>query len=168
MSNMVYLMCSLPSLTFGQVPPISLDEFQSNAQSQLSAKHFKMLKVVDLHQVDRQRTKGVLPGLVDMLEEVQQDLSEIREARIRKRSPKLLSLQSIILDANPLEREKRIMQWQWDELEALESGETFTLTEVLVYQLKLQIVCRLHSFNVERGAEVLASVIDPSAKEEVQ
>jgi hypothetical protein len=57
------------------------------------------------------------------------------------------------------------MQWQWEELDSIVSGKAFTLTEIMVYKLKLQILWRLDSFNSDKGAQVLASVVDPSKKQ---
>ena len=81
MSNMVYLMTSLPSLTFGQVPPISIDEFNRDAKNQLSARHFKRLQSVDIQQMDA--SKGGLKNVASLLNDVQHDLSEIRDAKAR-------------------------------------------------------------------------------------
>ena len=164
MSNVVYLMTSLPSLTFGQVPPISIDEFNRDAKSQLSAKHFKILESVDIQKINA--TKGGLENIASLLNDVQQELSEIRNAKAQKRQPKLERLPKTVITGNPLVREEKIMQWQWEELDTIEAGKTFTLTEVLVYKLKLQIISRLHSFDKEKGAQVLASVVNPSKNKE--
>ena len=58
MSNLVYLMCSLPALTFGQNPTITLDEFNKDAKSQLSTKHFKKLEAADIRKSDSNGTKS--------------------------------------------------------------------------------------------------------------
>ena len=164
MSNMVYLMTSLPSLTFGQEPPISIDEFNRDAKSQLSARHFKRLESVDIQLMDA--AKGGLKNITSLLNDVQNDLTEIRDAKAQKRQPKLERLPKTVLTGNPLVREEQIMQWQWEELNTIEAGKTFTFTEVLVYKLKLQIISRLHSFDKEKGAQVLASVVNPSKNKE--
>lgn len=164
MSNLVYLMTSLPSLTFGQVPPISIDEFNRDAKSQLSARHFKIVESIGIQLMDAK--KGGMRNVVALLNDVQQDLSEIRNAKVQKRQPQLERLPKTVLSGNPLLREEQIMQWQWEELDTIEAGKTFTLTEVLVYKLKLQIISRLHSFDKEKGAQVLASVVNPSKNKE--
>jgi len=164
MSNLVYLMTSLPSLTFGKVPPISIDEFNSDAKSQLSARHFKIVESVDMQKMNA--AKGGLKSIKSLLNDVQHDLSEIRNANAQKRQPKLERLPRTVLAGNPLVREKKIMQCQWEELDSIEAGKTFTLTEVLVYKLKLQIITRLHSFDKEDGAKVLKSVINPQKNKE--
>jgi hypothetical protein len=157
-------MTSLPSLTFGQVPPISIEEFNRDARSQLSARHFKVLQAVDIQHMDA--TKGGLKNVISLLNDVQHDLTEIRDAKTQKRQPKLERMPNTVMTGNPLVREEQIMQWQWEELDTIEAGKTFTFTEVVVYKLKLQIISRLHSFNQEKGAKVLASVVNPSKNKE--
>lgn len=166
MSNLVYLMSSLPSLTFGQVPPITMDEFTRDARSQLSAKHFKKLELVDIFQSTDSKGKVGLKSVSTMLAEMQKDISEIRSAKTQKRTPGLEHLPRNVITANPLEREKLIMRWQWEELDTIQAGEMFTLTDVMVYKLQLQILNRLDSFDKEKGSQVLASVVNPPKKEE--
>ncbi len=81
MSNVVYLMCSLPSLTYGQVPPVSIDEFSHDARSQLSAKHYKLLESVDIQKMDGSLSKRGVKSIVTLLDDVKYDLSEIRNAK---------------------------------------------------------------------------------------
>ena len=167
MSNLVYLMSSLPSLSFGQVPPITMEEFTQDAKSQLSAKHFKKLEPVDIYKATDSKGKVGLKSIGAMLDEMQEDISEIRAAKTQKRAPGLQRLPQTIINANPLEREKLIMKWQWEELDTIQAGEVFTFTEVMIYKLRLQILNRLNSFNKEQGKQVLASVVNPPKKEEV-
>ncbi|PKQ65019.1 hypothetical protein BZG02_04055 [Labilibaculum filiforme] len=166
MSNLVYLMSSLPSLTFGEVPPISILEFNQDAKNQLSTSQFNNLELIDIQGVSGETSKVGVKSIVAMLKGVQDDICEIRKARTQDRMPKLERLSAKEIQGTPLERERKIMQYQWEELESIEVGKTFTLIEVMVYKLKLQILSRLYSFNTEKGAQVLASVVNPSKKEE--
>nr|WP_321450524.1 DUF2764 family protein [uncultured Carboxylicivirga sp.] len=166
MSNLVYLMCSLPSLSFGQVPPITMEEFTQDVKSQLSAKHFKKLEPVDIYHTAGSEGIAGLKSIGTMMEEMQTDISEIRSAKAQKRVPSLQHLPQSVIHANPLEREKLIMRWQWEELDTIQAGESFSFTEVMVYKLRLQILNRLNSFDKERGAQVLASVVNPAKEEE--
>ncbi len=163
MSNMVYLMTSLPSLSLGEAPPITIDEFNDDAKRELSSRHFKALQSVDIQKLE---AKIGVKNISSLLETIKEDLSEVRTAKAQSRQakPELLPLNAF--RGNPLEREMNIMQWQWEELQDIEAGKTFTLTEVLVYKLKLQLVERLYSFNKVRGAEVLASVVNPGKNKE--
>lgn len=164
MSNMVYLMTSLPSLTFGQVPPISIEEFKQDASKQLSGRHYRALEAVDIQLLEAKQ--GGVKSITSLLDDVQNDLLEVRNTKAYNRQPKLNRIPKNVIAGNPLEREQNMMKWQWEELDSIEAGKTFTLTEVLVYKLKLQILIRLHSFNEAKGAEVLASVVNPSSGKE--
>ncbi|QIA09094.1 DUF2764 family protein [Draconibacterium halophilum] len=160
---MVYLMTSLPALSFGQVPPITIDEFNKDAKKQLSAKHFKALQSVDIQKLN---SKVRVQQISSLIKTIKEDLSEIREAKAKNRQAKTERLPKKALKGNPLEREMNIMHWQWEELQDIEAGKTFTLTEVLVYKLKLQLVERMYSFDKKKGAKVLASVVDPGKNKE--
>ncbi|WP_430812567.1 MULTISPECIES: DUF2764 family protein [unclassified Carboxylicivirga] len=166
MSNLVYLMSSLPSLSFGQVPPITMDEFTHDAKNQLSARHFKKLEAVDAYQMPDAGGKHALQRFSRLINKMQEDISEIRTARVHKRTPGLAHLPRTVITANPLEREKLIMRWQWEELDTIQAGEMFTLTDVMVYKLRLQILNRMNSFDAEKGSQVLASVVNPPKKKE--
>ncbi len=163
MSNMVYLMTSLPSLSLGEAPPITIDEFNDDAKHQLSSRHFKALQSVDIQKLE---AKVGVKNISSLLETIKEDLSEVRTAKAQSRRAKPERLPLNALRGNPLEREMQIMQWQWEELQDIEAGKTFTLTEVLVYKLKLQLVERLYSFDKVKGAEVLASVVNPGKNKE--
>ncbi|MFV0590879.1 MAG: DUF2764 family protein [Draconibacterium sp.] len=160
---MVYLMTSLPSLSLGETPPITLDEFNDDAKKQLSARHFKMLESTDIQKLNS--NVGV-KSISSFLQNIQEDLLEVRNAKTQKRKSRTDHLPDTVLKGNPFEREMNILQWQWNQLLDIEAGKTFTLTEVLVYKLKLQIVSRVHSFNKEKGAEILASVVNPKKNRE--
>lgn len=165
MSNLVYLMSSLPSLSFGQRPPISLGEFNVNAQKQLSDKLFQRLQLTNIRGSEEDWEKGVGGKIKDLLKQLQQDRTELRNSRRQHRRPELDHLNKKLVELNPLERERTIMQWVWEELDAIEFGKTFSFTEVMVYKLKLQILHRLNSFNTERGEKLLAAVVNPTLSE---
>lgn len=165
MSNLVYLMSSLPSLSFGQRPPISLGEFNDNAQKQLSDKLFQRLQLTNIRGTEEDWKKGKCGKIECLLKELQHDRIELRNSRRQHRRPELDHLNKTLVELNPLERERTIMQWVWEELETIEFGKTFSFTDVMVYKLKLQILHRLNSFNTERGEKILAAVVNPTLSE---
>jgi hypothetical protein len=165
MSNVVYLISSLPALTFGQSPPISPDTFHREAEEQLSSKNYEILRALDLKTFDIAE-HGKLKGFAELIEHQKVDLLEIRNAKENERSPEIITLSKSLLKKNPLEREKSILKWQWDQLTNIDSIESFTITEVFVYKLKLQILHRLNSFSEEKGMKILKSVIEPPQKTE--
>ena len=166
MLNEVYLMSSLPSLSFGQTPPIAFEEFNNMAKSELSASSFKVLEQVSMQGMEGKGNKAKLKSLRKMQSGLLKDISEIRNSRVKKRKANLALLPDTVLEVNPLEREMQIMQWQWENLDDLVAGKNFTLTDVIIYKLKLQLLYRMHSFSRERGERVLDSVVNPDKKRE--
>lgn len=165
MANVVYLISSLPSLTFGQSPPISLENFHSEAQAQLSSNSYKKLQQLDLKDISK-TDPGQLKRFVEASAQLHADAMEIRHAKNDQRTAAISALPRQVLEQNPLEREKSMMKWQWEQLTQIDSGETFTFTEVLVYKLKLQILHRLNSFSKTKGLEILDAVLAPAKNRE--
>lgn len=153
-------------MSFGQTPPITLEEFRNMAKSELSTRCFEVLEQVSMREMDGKDSKAKLKSLSKMQSGLLKDISEIRNSRTEKRLASLALLKDNVLDVNPLDREMQIMQWQWENLDAIVSGKSFTLTEVIIYKLKLQLLFRIHSFSRERGKEVLDSVVNPDKKKE--
>ncbi len=164
MSNLIYLITSLPSLSFGQPPPLSFDQFYLDAKEQLSNKDFETLHKIDLQLFDPEKFSA-LKEFFPYMEALKWEMNNLREARKNDRTPTLLSLPKNMLDQNPLEREKTIMKWQWDLLSDLDMTDPFSLKVVFVYKLKLQILHRLYSFNPSKGLEILEVVVNPPKKE---
>lgn len=165
MANVVYLISSLPSLTFGQSPPVTLESFHSEAKAQLSSKNYEKLHQLDLKDISK-TDPGQLKHFVEANGQLHADAMEIRNAGNNERSAAISTLPRQVLEQNPLEREKSMMKWQWEQLTQIDSGETFTFTEVLVYKLKLQILHRLDSFSKPKGLEILESVVAPAKNRE--
>jgi hypothetical protein len=50
MANMIYLLSSLPSLSFDQHPSITMEEFLSDAKAQLGSGRFQKLESLDFYK----------------------------------------------------------------------------------------------------------------------
>lgn len=162
MINEVYLISSLPALSFGKAPPITINEFTTMAHAELTQKNCKVLGEIDLQNIDGNGngTSSLAGKIYPLLEELQQELAGIRQAKSQGQTAKTDLLPASVLKANPLEREIQIMQCLWETLDDSAQGKTFTMHEVLVYKLKLQLLHRLHSFDTDKGASVLASIVN--------
>ena len=160
MANVVYLLSSLPSLSFGHSPPISMKNFLSEAKLQLSAHDYIKVSDIDLNDMASNKF-GKLKSLVAAMELLKADQLEMRHARLNDRTAAIKTLPVSIADENPLEREKSMMRWQWDQLSELDSSTQFYLSEVFAYKLKLQILLRLDSFNEEKGSKLLGKLVNP-------
>ena len=62
-------------------------------------------------------------------------------------------LEQIIGEGTPLEKEIRIMQYQWDKLEDFSAGHYANFEALVTYKIKLMILLRWWSFQVEKGLE---------------
>lgn len=161
MVDAVYLISSLPTLTCGCVPPISEEEFMHDVAMQLSKNAINMVNCADIKTTNWESLVGKLSSFVDLMSDLQKDKAAIRTAKKQKQAPKVGTLPKTVVNENPLDREKSIMQMQWDELTSLEAGDPFSFNHVLIYKLKLQLIQRLHSFDSQKGAAIFASVVNP-------
>ena len=57
----------------------------------------------------------------------------------------------IIGQGNPLDREIRLLKYQWSELETLSVGHFADSEALFTYKLKLLLLVRLWSFDQQRG-----------------
>jgi hypothetical protein len=162
MSNVVYLIAGLPSLTYGRPATVSLAEFTDVAREQLSESEYNQLELLDIRDLGKATQISGLKSVGELFGELQTDKFEIRKARQQERTPNVLNIPRKVLDQNPLEIEKHFMKALWDELDSIGSLQSFTLTEVFVYKLKLQILERMNTFNKEKGLGILEAVVNPS------
>ncbi len=162
MSNVVYLITSLPSLTFGHPAPVTLESFMQDASLQLPGSEYKKLEALDIRQLSSAKDFGNLNSAVTLIEELEADKLEIRLAKKQLRTPNILTIPGKVMEKNPLELEEYLMKTLWDELDSIDAMEHFTITEVFVYKLKLQILERLDSFDKAKGLEILEKVVYPS------
>lgn len=165
MSNLVYLVSSLPSLSFGQTPPMSLESFESEAKEQLTSAEFDALCKLDLKNLGETDSSN-LKQFRELIMQLNADILEVRNAKVSHRAADIHTLSKVVFEQNPLEREMSIMKWQWEQLTNIDFGETFSFTVVLVYKLKLRILHRINSFNADKGMEILESIVKPPKKME--
>ncbi len=165
MLSAVYLISSLPTLSFGEKPPISMDEFMHDVSLQLSKKKAAKVEQINIQHLDKNSISRKLNSMIAFQNDMQYDLEVIRKAERANSTPNIKSLSKTIVDSNPLEREELLMKLLWDALSSIEFVESFTLTEIMIYKLKLQILERLHSFDADKGKAVFDSVVNPQTIE---
>lgn len=160
MLSAVYIISSLPALSFGEKPPISMDEFIHDISSQLSKKNFSKVAHIDIRDINKTSAGSKLNSVAALQNSIQDDLGLIRKTKRDNNLPKLNILSKVLIESKPLERERLLMKLYWDELSSIEFGESFTLAEVMIYKLKLQILERLNSFNTEKGRTIFESLVN--------
>lgn len=169
----VYLMCSLPALSYGKEPPVSMEDFMVQVRNELGARKARRLEAISIQDLQppakdskgKSKRSGKLAQLQNAL---LADMTEIRKARVEERAAKMEALPPTLAGLNPLQREMGIMKWQWEELDALSRGKEFTLKDVILYKLRLELLIRMSSFSKQRGAAIMDGVVNPALNPEAQ
>ena len=171
-----YLMSSLPHLTFRntaeeqervlgllrsyggstaeKLSPIQL--LDEEARKFLSPADFSVFQQMTLQNIHaaafRDRQNAVLAAYSAFSLELKTALREWRllpgESERKAANEKLAT---VLGTGNPLEREVRLMKYQWDTLEALSAGHFADVAALFSYKIKLMILLRWWSFDREQG-----------------
>ena len=171
-----YLMSSLPNLSFrqteetkGQVLSLlkkyagntagtlsPLEILDSEAQKYLSASDFAIFQKISLNNIHeeafRNHRSKVLTAFSNFIFELKDSLKKWRIAQ-KEGQKKAINhkFESITAEGTPLEKEIRMMKYQWDKLEELSIGHFADFDALVIYKMKLMILLRWWSFNVEKG-----------------
>lgn len=173
-----YLMSSLPNLVFQNTDEtkrrvigllqkyagVASDEINpaeildSEAQKFLDPATFNIFQKINLrniHELEFQKNKSTV---LSTFSKFTFDLKEkIRQSRISQKGNEKSSkgsLEKLIDQGTPLEKEIQIIKYQWEKLEELSVGHHADLEALITYKIKLMILLRWWSFNVEKGFEI--------------
>lgn len=170
MSNVIYLVTGLSpyfsSLDKSKLPFKNLAEFDANAREQLSESEYKKMTSCNIRSINDWSGKGALRAYITDSQNLQKDIIKFRKAKQDEYRPNLSHLPESIIALNPLEREIAIMKWQWERLSDVEFLQNFTLTEIIIFRLKFQLVLRYQSFDTNKGSQLLEEVLKRAKSKE--
>jgi hypothetical protein len=170
-----YFIATLPGLTYGEAPPISLEEFLDQCSYQIGAGDASLLKYCTLDITSFLETFVGENGLNIKTGSPFVDAYLRREWRMRlallaARSEKLkrewpaylspelsgdedsaASAKAASAISNPFEAELLLDRERWEAIEAVEGGEHFSVNTVYAYALKLALMERRLKFHVDKG-----------------
>jgi hypothetical protein len=169
-----YLVAQLPSLVYGQEPPVSSAYFQNLARTQLSARDAALLALVCLDPAPgagRPSYAEAAPpsgsGFIDAWRNWERalrlNLARFRAARLKREGAAPVDPPADPPDAagaaqgalagadNPLEAELFLDRARWDAIERFQGIPAFSRDAVYAYLLKLLILERRASFKAETG-----------------
>lgn len=177
--NLEYITSSLPYLTFqdtgevrSKVSSLLLKYDGSSAEEKslvtileteagkfLNAKNFKLFSQINLNSIHnsafRQSKVGVLTAFANYVFAMKQDIKQLRIARKNDTEQSLLNKTTIpITPGNPLDEELQLLKLQWNKLETLSSGHYANFSALIIYKLKLQVLLRWWSFDMEKGFDI--------------
>lgn len=162
MSAYYYTVSSLPLLQWGSEPELELEEFFEICRTQVP----ENLMCYITGSIDTEGESDFFHPVLHSWKMFDTMLRyELAEQRSKKlnissenyknndgTSPLIAEAVRLAVSAeSPLEAEKILMQAQWEYLDELETGFFFSLENLIVYSLKLQILIRNRAFSSESG-----------------
>jgi hypothetical protein len=167
-----YLVAQLPSLVYGQEPPMSSGHFRDLARAQLSAEDaaFLALLSLDPRPEGRPPAGAEAPSGSDFIDKwrdweraLRLNLARLRASRLKREGgapvdPPVVpadaataALQALAAAENPLEAEILLDRARWSAIERFQGIPGFSRDVVYAYLLKLLILERRASFKAETG-----------------
>lgn len=155
-----YLVASLPYLQFNRPLPTSKDLFLSECRKWLSPKDLDIITKTNIKDFEIVTTDPeVMKNWKSFDIELRESLAGLRKERkasiLEKKSTK-----GIYGEEDPLVLERKIEKKRWDYLDELELGNHFDMNIIIIYSLKLQILERLASFDMEKGRSRFESLCE--------
>jgi hypothetical protein len=173
-SRYYYFAATLPGLQWGSAPPSSSEEFLLRAARNLEASDVAVLEKASLSSVswENMRDEGLIKR-GDLLDRyyawergLRNELVRLRAQRLGWDAGKFLHPKALgdettciraasaaFLAADPLESELVLERERWAYIDSLAPYQSFDMSSLVAYRLKLLILERIASFDVERGEE---------------
>ncbi|MDR0669082.1 MAG: DUF2764 domain-containing protein [Treponema sp.] len=163
-----YLVAQLPSLVYGQEPPMSSVHFLDLARTQLSAEDAALLSLLEPRTGAGPRAEGPSgSGFIDTWRvwerALRLNLARLRASRLKRDGAAPVDPPADPADAaavahgalaaaeNPLEAEIFLDRARWNAIERFQGIPAFSRDAVYAYLLKLLILERRASFKAETG-----------------
>jgi hypothetical protein len=155
MDKYFYFISQLPFLKFQEKPPISREDFLSQAVKWLSPKNFKALSRVAIDNFEFNDGDSHLTKKYKIFEaELRQAIVSLRSGASASGTGRIAGEVKSAAGGNPLEREINIFRLRWKFIEEQQAGHIFDLGCLELYFLKLQILETLSEFDKEKGTAV--------------
>jgi hypothetical protein len=154
MDKYYYLIAQLPLLKFGEQTYLDKNVFLEEAKKWLSEEEFVKLKEADIDDLEEKGQTPFAKGYKEFELDLRESLAAYRESKKNKQEYQARPvLEKNILEGNPLEVEKKLFLYRWQQVDDLSQGNNFNLEAVIAYFVKLQILEKVLSFNKEKGTK---------------
>jgi len=170
-----YVITSLPYLSVNEKPPIRKDDFLSVCKRYLKTDDFKILRSIDLSEVEYDKApldiirrffsweSGVRNALVKLrAERLGLDSDDFIRGDISDHSTGYFAEEAFNADS-PLTAEDILNKARWKYLDDLEFGHYFDIEILVIFFIKLQILERISLFDAIKGQEKLNAVLTQGA-----
>lgn len=170
-----YFAGSLPTVFWGEKPPVSLADFDTDAQRLLAPEDYAMVQALDLlgdgeaHRLDAVRQyqdfeNSLRNAWLDHRKKSRPDAADFRRGYPDFYSEIAPALAQANSAADPLEAEKIIDRLRWNKLDDLSAGHYFDLEYIALYKLKLLIAGKYGQCDAAAGNVVLEEILSALQK----
>ena len=164
MASYYYLIASLPELRADGDMPITYEEFLSLCQSNVSEKDYEILKNLSLDSKEGPLVKdwANFYGMLTKELNYQRSLNLGKSYSSAYDKDGLISqvVNSALSAKNPLEAEKLLLEYEFDNLDSLVGLHMFDDHVLFGYAIKLKLLERLTSFEQDKGKAEFQSLFD--------
>lgn len=162
MDKFYYIVSQLPTLFYDKESFMTIDRFMEEAGKWLAHRDYRILSMVDMNDTSQDMEGPRLWRDYRAFEKrFREDLAAWRKSLRSGQEYKPVHFpSSLVNEGNPLEVEKKLLEYRWNTIEAWEREHDFDLEFLILYLLKLQILRRLASFNKDKGMEVFQEVVN--------
>ena len=161
-----YFSASLPEIRPGEVPPLTLAEFDADAELQLTPRHYARMTAED-------PATRVYGGMRRFEEYLRTRIAEKRAEKL-KIPADLPEPESFFGEVDteiaaaaqldPAERERAIDGLRWRMLDELSSGSDFDFDHICAYRAKLRLAEKYRGRNAKIGREHFDSAVREMAE----
>ena len=162
-----FFSASLPELRPGETPPLTLAEFDADAELQLTPRHYALMTAED----PKARVFGAMRRFEEYLR------TRIAERRAEKLGipadfpePEEFHMEvdaalGQLAALNPAERERALDALRWKMLDELTVGSDFDFDHICAYRIKLRLGEKYRGRNAETGREHFDSAVRSMAEQ---
>lgn len=159
-----YFIASLSVLSFGQKPPLSVEEYFSRCEEALHPEDAKAVRDAVMEKISAK--SGVAAVWCGLRHDLKNELAFARAVRAgkdplqyvrgeRSSDSRLKEAAAEALNArDPLEAQQAFDRRAWELLDELENGHFFDADNAVVYGLRLNILARYEDIVSPKGKEV--------------
>jgi hypothetical protein len=161
MDKYYYIIAQLPRLVFNKPDGHSEKDFLAEAGKWLGKRDLGILSSIDLDgSAPFKKGPRVWQAFQVFEQTFRDDIAAWRKARHdgQDYKPSQFPL-SLIKEGNPLEIERKLLEFRWNFLDAMEKDHHFDIDVLVLYMLKLKILSRLSLFSREKGQAVFDKLI---------
>lgn len=140
-----------PSLSPVTILDSEARKFLPEKTSQL----FEKIHLLNIHEIEFQHSKiKALAAFAKFSFELKNEIKKLRIAAVGNEIKGQKNwAEQYIGNGTPLEKEIRLLKYQWDKLESISLGHVADLEALFSYKIKLLLLLRRWSFNMEKGYE---------------